>query len=56
MVRPLPGLCADFERAAQDHPDIVFAKVNTQVEVELAATVNIRPIPTTMAFREGILV
>lgn len=34
----------------------MFAKVNTQVEVELAATLNVRSIPTIMAFREGILV
>ena len=53
---PCRAFAPIFERAAQDHPDIVFAKVNTQVEVELAATVNIRSIPTTMAFREGILV
>ena len=53
---PCRAFAPIFERAAQDHPDIVFAKVNTQVEVELAATVNIRSIPTIMAFREGILV
>ena len=45
-----------FESAAQEHPDVVFAKVNTQAEPELAATLNIRSIPTIMAFREGILV
>ena len=53
---PCRAFAPIFERAAQDHPDIAFAKVNTQVEVELAATVNIRSIPTIMAFREGILV
>ena len=53
---PCRAFAPIFERAAQDHPDITFAKVNTQVEVELAAAVNIRSIPTIMAFREGILV
>lgn len=53
---PCRAFAPIFERAANDHPDIVFAKVNTQVESALAATVNIRSIPTIMAFREGILV
>jgi thioredoxin reductase (NADPH) len=53
---PCRAFAPVFERAAQDHPGIVFAKVNTQVEVELAATLNVRSIPTIMAFREGILV
>ena len=53
---PCRAFAPVFERAAQDHPDIVFAKVNTQAEVELAATLNVRSIPTIMAFREGILV
>lgn len=53
---PCRAFAPVFERAAQDHPGIMFAKVNTQVEVELAATLNVRSIPTIMAFREGILV
>lgn len=53
---PCRAFAPVFERAAQEHPDVVFAKVNTEAEPELAATVNIRSIPTIMAFREGILV
>ena len=53
---PCRAFAPVFERAAEAHPGIVFAKVNTQVEVELAATLNVRSIPTIMAFREGILV
>ncbi len=53
---PCRAFAPIFERAAQEHPDVVFAKVNTQAESDLAATVNIRSIPTIMAFREGILV
>lgn len=56
MVRPLPRLRPLFERSAQAHPDVVHAKVDTDAEPELAATVGIRPIPTIMAFRDGVLV
>ncbi|MDI3315241.1 MAG: thioredoxin [Mycobacterium sp.] len=45
-----------FEQSAQNYPDIVHAKVNTEDERELAAAAGIRSIPTIMAFREGILV
>ncbi len=45
-----------FERSAHTHPDIAYAKVNTDTEQQLAATVGIRSVPTIMAFREGILV
>jgi thioredoxin reductase (NADPH) len=45
-----------FERSANSHSDVVHAKVDTEAERELAATVGIRSIPTIMAFREGILV
>lgn len=44
-----------FEQAAVDHPDIVFAKVDTEAEAELAAAFQVRSIPTLMAFREGVL-
>lgn len=45
-----------FERSANSHPDVVHAKVDTEIERELAATVGIGSIPTIVAFREGILV
>ncbi|OBH43958.1 thioredoxin [Mycobacterium mantenii] len=53
---PCRAFAPTFERSAQNHPDIVHAKVNTEAERELAAAVGIRSIPTIMAFREGILV
>jgi thioredoxin reductase (NADPH) len=53
---PCRGFAPVFERSAQNHPDIVYAKVNTDAEQELAAIVGIRSVPTIMAFREGILV
>ena len=45
-----------FEAAAERHPDIVFGKVNTEDEPELAAQLRVRSIPTVMAFKEGIRV
>ena len=45
-----------FESASEKHDDIVFAKVDTEAEQQLAAEAQIRSIPTLMAFREGILV
>ena len=38
------------------HPDLLFAKVNTEEQQELAGHFNIRSIPTLMVFREGIVV
>ena len=37
------------------HPDVTFAKVNTDVEQELAGALGIRSIPTLMVFREKVL-
>jgi thioredoxin 1 len=43
-----------FEAAASKHPDIVFAKVNTEEEPRLAGALGIRSIPTLMVFREKV--
>ena len=45
-----------FEAASVAHPDIVCAKVDTEVEQALAGSAQITSIPTLMGFREGILV
>ena len=45
-----------FEKASEEHADIVFGKIDTEAEQALAAQLNITSIPTLMAFREGILV
>ena len=45
-----------FERASSTHPDIVFGKVDTEAEQQLAAAADIRSIPTLMAFKRGKLV
>ncbi|NHC62493.1 thioredoxin [Paenalcaligenes suwonensis] len=44
-----------FEKVSEKHDDIVFAKVNTEEEQELAAALRIRSIPTIMVFRERVL-
>ena len=44
-----------FERASEQHPDITFAKVDTEAEPALAGGLAISSIPTLMAFRDGIL-
>jgi len=45
-----------FEEAADEHPEITFAKVNTEVEQALSAGLAIQGIPTIMAFRDGVQV
>lgn len=45
-----------YEKASEAHPDIVFGKVDTEAEPELAAAARITSIPTLMAFRDGVLV
>lgn len=44
-----------FEAASQAHPDIVFGKIDTQANQELAASLDIQAIPTLMVFRDNIL-
>jgi thioredoxin 1 len=45
-----------FEDAAAQHPDIVFAKIDTEAEQAPAQAARIMSIPTLMAFRHGVLV
>lgn len=44
-----------FEAASEQHPDITFAKVDTDAEQQLAGAAGITSIPTLMAFRDGVL-
>jgi thioredoxin 1 len=53
---PCRQFAAVFKAAAMANPDIVFGKVDTEAEQNLAHSVDITSIPTLMAFREGILV
>ena len=45
-----------FEAASEQHTDVVFGKIDTEDQRELAAAAQITSIPTLMAFRDGILV
>ena len=45
-----------FEQVSEDHPNIVFAKVNTEEQPEVASWFQIRSIPTLMIFREKIAI
>jgi thioredoxin 1 len=45
-----------FEAASEQHSDVVFGKIDTDAEQELAGAAQISSIPTLMAFRDGILV
>ena len=45
-----------FEAVSEQHPNVVFAKLNTEDQQELAASFNIRSIPTLMVFREKVIV
>jgi thioredoxin 1 len=53
---PCRGFAPVFERVAQANPDVVFAKVNTDDEQEIAQHFQIRSIPTLMVFRDQIIV
>lgn len=52
---PCRAFAPIFDRSAAAHPDVVHAKVNTEIEQELAGALQIRSIPTIMAFRDGVL-
>lgn len=45
-----------FEEASTRHPDVTFAKVDTEANHDLASAAEIQSIPTLMAFRDGVLV
>ena len=44
-----------FESSSERHPDIVFGKVDTEAQIELARTFRIASIPTLMAIRGGVV-
>lgn len=52
---PCRAFAPVFEAAAERHPNVVFAKIDTEAQPELASAFQIRAIPTLMAFRDGIL-
>ena len=53
---PCLAFAPTYQAASDSHPDVVFAKVDTEAEQELSAAAGITSIPTLMVFREQILV
>ena len=53
---PCQNFAPIYEQASEKHDDIVFAKVNTEEQQELAAHFQIRSIPTLMIFRDQIVI
>ena len=53
---PCRGFAPVFEAVAEANPDVVFAKVNTDDEQEIAQHFQIRSIPTLMVFKEQVIV
>ncbi|NUL44100.1 thiol reductase thioredoxin [Cellulosimicrobium funkei] len=53
---PCRRFAPTYEAASAQHPDVIFAKVDTEAELALAGAAGISSIPTLMAFREGVLV
>ena len=53
---PCKAFAPTYEEVSENHPDVMFAKVNTEVEQQLGAQFNIRSIPTLMVIRENIVI
>ena len=53
---PCKQFAPTYAASSEKHPDVVFAKVDTEAEQQLSAAAGIQSIPTLMAFREGVLV
>lgn len=52
---PCRAFAPTFTASSDEHPDIVYGKVDTEAEEQLAAAAEIRSIPTLMAFKKGKL-
>jgi thioredoxin 1 len=52
---PCRGFAPVYEKASDDHPEVVFAKVNTDEQQALAGAFGIRSIPTLMVFRDKVI-
>jgi len=52
---PCKGFAPVYEELSEKYPDVVFAKVNTEDQQQLASEFQIRSIPTLMIFREQII-
>ncbi len=53
---PCKAFAPTYEEVSENHPDVMFAKVNTEAEQALGAQFNIRSIPTLMVIRDNIVI
>ncbi|BAO44348.1 thioredoxin [Thiolapillus brandeum] len=53
---PCKSFAPTYEKVSEDFEDVVFAKINTEDEQEIAAHFQIRSIPTLMIFRDQIII
>ena len=53
---PCKSFAPTYETVSEKYPNVVFAKVNTEAEQDLAGYFQIRSIPTLMVFREQVLI
>lgn len=53
---PCRSFAPTYDKVSEDHPEIVFGKINTEQEQEIAAHFQIRSIPTLMIFREKVII
>lgn len=53
---PCRSFAPTYEKVSEAHPDVIFAKVNTEEEQELAMHFQVRSIPTLMIFRDSIII
>src|SRR4029077_9082933 len=52
---PCRAVAPVFEKASEQHSDVVFGKIDNEAQQELAGAAGIQAIPTLMLFRDGIL-
>lgn len=52
---PCRAFAPVFEKASETHKDVVFGKIDTEAQQELAGSAQIQAIPTLMLFRDGVL-
>ena len=52
---PCRAFAPVFEKASEKYGDVVFGKIDTEAQQELAGAANIQAIPTLMLFRDGVL-
>jgi thioredoxin 1 len=53
---PCKMFAPTYESVSEQHEDVVFAKVDTEAQQDLAAAFQIRSIPTLMAFRDNVMI